>query len=142
MGPFMKFLKRYDIPLSSTLSDPSKAILDTIALLISWKVVDFIEDTLGEEEAFYFVEDDKKMELEYYKNNVIHFFIDYSFIALSLITGAEEEKNLESIVSDYDFLRSLLSKEFVFDSDDDIQEKVTSPYKATSSYYNPLNEPS
>ena len=123
---FMKFLQKYDIPLSSTLSDPSKAVLDTIALLISWKLVDFIEDTLGEEEAFYFVEDDKKMELEYYKNNIIHFFIHHSFMALSLITGAEEEKKLESILSDYVFMRNLLSKEFIFDSDDDINKTVVS----------------
>lgn len=121
---FTKFLKKYNIPVSSTLSDPSKAVLDTIALLINWKVVDFIEDTLGEEEAFYFVEDDSKIELEYYKNNIIHFFIHHSFVALSFLTGVEEEKKLESVISDYDFLRNLLSYEFIFESGINNRKKV------------------
>jgi len=122
----MKFLYIYDIPLSNTLNDPSKAVLDTISLLISWKVVDFMEDASGEEETFYFVEDDEKMELEYYKNNIIHFFIHHSFVALSFLAGNEEEKCTESVISDYVFLKDLLNKEFLFDDEDDIRERIIS----------------
>jgi len=52
---------------------------------------------------FYYVDEDKKIKLEYYKNSIIHFFIPHAFVAISLLTGAEEEKNLKSIISDYAF---------------------------------------
>jgi glycerol-3-phosphate O-acyltransferase len=123
---YMRFLKRYNITVSTTLYDPSKAVLETISLLINWKVVDFMEDTSGEEEIFYFVEDDKKLELEYYKNNIIHFFIHHSFVALSFLAGADDTKDLDSIKSDYIFLKEVLYREFIFSKDDNIGERINS----------------
>ncbi|MDB9822473.1 1-acyl-sn-glycerol-3-phosphate acyltransferase [Deltaproteobacteria bacterium] len=122
----MNFLNRYNIPASTTLNDPSRAVLETISLLTSWKVVDFMDDAPGEEETFYFVEDEKKMELEYYKNNIIHFFIHHSIVALSFLTGDEEEMSVESVISNYVFLKFIFSKEFIFNEEDDIPERVTS----------------
>jgi len=122
----MGFLQRYNITVSTTLNNPSKAVLETISLLTSWKIVDFMEDTSGEEETFYFVEDDKKLELEYYKNNIIHFFIHHSFVATSLLSGSEETKSLDSVISDYAFLKEVLSREFIFVKDDDIEGSISS----------------
>ncbi|MFC1532517.1 1-acyl-sn-glycerol-3-phosphate acyltransferase [Thermodesulfobacteriota bacterium] len=122
----LDLLNRNEIPVSSTLSDPSNAIVDTISLLINWKVIDFMEDAPGDEEVFYFVEDDKKLELEYYKNNIIHFFIHHSFVAVSFLTGTEEEKSMDSVVSDYCFLKELFGNEFIFCEDDDLREKINS----------------
>jgi glycerol-3-phosphate O-acyltransferase len=123
---FIGFLHRYNITVSTTLNNPSKAILETISLLISWKIVNLMEDTAGEEETFYFVEDDKKLELEYYKNNIIHFFIYHSFVAISLLSGSEESKSLDSIKSDYTFLKEVLSREFIVEKDDDISGRIKS----------------
>jgi glycerol-3-phosphate O-acyltransferase len=121
----MRFLYKYDIPLSNTLHEPSKAVLETVSLLINWNVAGFLEDASGEEETFYFVEDDKKMELEYYKNNIIHFFIHHSFVALSFLTGTEEIKSTECVIADYIFLKEVLSMEFFVD-ENDIRGKVIS----------------
>ena len=122
----LRFLKRYDVPVASTLTDPSKAVKETLSLLISQKVVDFLEDAKGEEETFYYVDEDKKIELEYYKNSIIHFFIPHSLVAISLLTGAEEVKDIELIISDYAFLKNLFKNEFVFDDEESLQEKVIS----------------
>jgi glycerol-3-phosphate O-acyltransferase len=122
----LKFLKRYEVPIAPTLDDSSKAVKETLSLLISQKVIDFLEDVQGEEETFYYVDEDKKIELEYYKNSIIHFFIPHSLIAISLLTGAEEVKELDSIISDYAFLKNLFKHEFVFDDEEDLQEKVIS----------------
>ncbi|MDY7039165.1 MAG: hypothetical protein SV375_23820, partial [Thermodesulfobacteriota bacterium] len=97
-----------------------------LPLLIGWKVVDFMEDTEGEEEKFYFVEEAKKMELEYYKNSIIHFFIPHCLVAISLLSGAEEVKQIESIISDYIFLKNLFKNEFVFDAKENPREKIMS----------------
>ena len=122
----LKFLKIYEAPMADTLTDPSKAVKETLSLLISWKVVDCLQDVDGDEETFYYVDEEKKMELEYYKNNIIHFFIPHAFVAISLLTGTEEVKTEESIISDYDFLKNLFQKEFVFDKREDLREKVIS----------------
>jgi glycerol-3-phosphate O-acyltransferase len=122
----LEFLKRYEAPLANTLSDPEKAIRETLSLLIGWKVVDCLEDAEKEEETFYYVDEEKKLELEYYKNSIIHFFVPHALVAISLLTGREEVKEPDSIVSDYAFLRDLFKKEFVFTEEVDLQEEVSS----------------
>ncbi|MBW2609068.1 MAG: 1-acyl-sn-glycerol-3-phosphate acyltransferase [Deltaproteobacteria bacterium] len=122
----LKFLENHKMPIANTLNDPSKAVKDTVSLLTNWKVVNLMEEAPGEEETFYYVDDDKKMELEYYKNNIIHFYIHHSFVALSLLNGIAEEKETESIISDYTFLKELFKNEFVFDKDEDLHGKIGS----------------
>jgi glycerol-3-phosphate O-acyltransferase len=120
----LEFLRRHDVPLAENLHEPSKAIQDTLSLLIGWKIVDFLEDTGGVDETFYYVDEDKKVELEYYKNNILHFFISHAFVAISLLTGTEDIKEMASIISDYAFLKDLFKNEFVFDEEEDLSEKV------------------
>jgi glycerol-3-phosphate O-acyltransferase len=126
MHLFLNFLKRYEVPMAATLNDPLQAVRDTIELLINWKIVDYMEESFGEEERFYYVEDDKKMELEYYKNCIIHFFIHHALVAVSILSGTEDIKKMDSIVSDYVFLKDLFQIEFVFDEDEDVQTKTLS----------------
>lgn len=122
----LRFIKSYDVPTASTLVDSAKTIEETLSLLINQKVVDFLEDATGKEETFYYVDEDNKIKLEYYKNSIIHFFIPHSFVAISLLTGGEEEKDLKSIISDYAFLKNLFKNEFIFDQKEDLQEKTIS----------------
>jgi glycerol-3-phosphate O-acyltransferase len=122
----LAFLKRYDARVAATLVNPSKVVEETLSVLISWKVVDFLEDTEGQEDTFYYVDDDKKVELEYYKNSIIHFFIPHAFVAISLLAGSEEVKHPGSLVSDYIFLKHLFKNEFVFEEGEDAHEKVIS----------------
>jgi len=122
----IRFLKDYSIPMAASLSDSNRATQETLSLLLNWKIVEMLEDVDQEEETFYFVEDDKKVELEYYKNNIIHFFIPHALAATSLLAGREEEKNIETILSDYTFMKTLLKNEFLFDEDENEREKVRS----------------
>jgi glycerol-3-phosphate O-acyltransferase len=123
---FLEFLTKQGVPLADTLNEPTKAVQDTLSLLVGWKVIDSLEDTPGEEEPFHYVDEDKKMELEYYKNSIIHFFIPHAFVALSLLSGKEEVKDTEAIISDYAFLKNLFRHEFVFNEKEDLREKITS----------------
>ena len=121
---FMEFLKREGAHIAETLKEPQNAVKETISLLIAWKIVAFMEDTDSAEETFYYVDDEKKLELEYYKNNIIHFFITHALVAVSLLTGTEEVKSLETVRDDYDFLKWLFKKEFVFEEEEDSWETV------------------
>ena len=122
----IRFLKTFSIPMAASLGDSSRATQETLSLLLNWKIVEVLEDVDQEEETFYFVEDDKKIELEYYKNNIIHFFIPHALVATSLLAGREEEKKLDSILTDYTFMKTLLKNEFLFDEDENEREKVRS----------------
>jgi glycerol-3-phosphate O-acyltransferase len=121
---FLKFLIRKDVPLAESLNEPAKAVQDTLALLVNWKVIDSLGDTPGEEAPFHYVDEDKKLELEFYKNNIIHFFIPHAFVAISLLSGKEEVRDTEAILSDYAFLKHLFKHEFVFDEKEDPKEKI------------------
>ena len=120
----LDFLERNEIPVAGTLNDPAKATLDTLSLLISWKVVNVMEDVPWEEEAFYFVDEDKKIELEYYKNNIIHFFIHHSFVAISFLKGMEEVKEIDSVMADYILMKDIFRYEFIFEDEKNIRDKL------------------
>jgi glycerol-3-phosphate O-acyltransferase len=121
----LNFLKRQAAPIAGTMEDAPKAVQETISLLIGWKIAGVVEETPSAQETFYFVDDEKKLELEYYKNNIIHFFIPYALVAVSLLTGTRETKRTEEIIDDYGFLIWLFNREFVFDEDEEPRETVS-----------------
>jgi glycerol-3-phosphate O-acyltransferase len=109
----MGFLRKCGVPMASSLSDPQRALRETLSLLIDWKIVDSLEDVEGEEEPFYYVDEEKKIQLEYYKNSIIHFFIEHALVALSLLKGKEELKSQAALLDDCAFLKDLFKHEFV-----------------------------
>ncbi|MEJ2723673.1 MAG: 1-acyl-sn-glycerol-3-phosphate acyltransferase [Deltaproteobacteria bacterium] len=121
----LDFLKSRNIPTVSSLTDASSAVQETLSLLINWKMADTLDGGDSDEETFYFVDEDKKVELEYYKNNVVHFFILHAFVASSLMSGQEEHKRMDSIKRDCTFLKDLFRNEFVFD-EESFEQRVES----------------
>lgn len=142
VGILMKFLKGHKIPVAETMKDPGKATLDTLSLLNRWKMVSFMEEVPWEEEPFYFVDEDKKMELEYYKNSIIHFFIHHAFVAVSFLKGREEMKGTDSVISDYSIMKDIFRYEFIFEEDRHIPEKIDGiiEYFVLSGYLIPLED--
>ena len=92
----LKFLDIHKIPIATTLVHSEKAIEETLSLLLNRKVISVIEN-VDKEETFYFVDEEKKLELEYYKNSIIHYFISHAFVAVSLLRGTRETKSNEEI---------------------------------------------
>ncbi len=121
---FLTFLNRSRAPVTDSLTDASRAVQETLPLLVDWKIIDLLEKMGSADEPFYYIEEEKQLELEYYKNSIIHFFIPHAFVSVSLLTGTEETKELESILEDYAFLRHLFRNEFVFDEKEDFRQEV------------------
>jgi glycerol-3-phosphate O-acyltransferase len=117
-------LKGTGAPRAASLNDLPRAVQETLSLLITWKIVEVLEEADFEEEAFYFVEDEKKLELEYYKNSIIHFFLSNALVATSLLTGREEIKSWDALVSDCDFMKNLLKNEFFFNGSDALKQSI------------------
>jgi glycerol-3-phosphate O-acyltransferase len=123
MKILLNFLKKYEIPIAITFDQFEKTVEETMALLVNSKVVGFLEDVDGAE-TFYYVDEEKKPELEYYKNSIIHCFISHAFVAISLLTGKDEIKTHESTLTDYGFLKNLFRNEFIYNEDEEISTEV------------------
>jgi glycerol-3-phosphate O-acyltransferase len=119
----LHFLRKNEVPMATTLDNLENTVEETLALLVYRKVVSTLDNVEGEE-TFYYVDEEKKRELEYYKNSVIHFFISHAFVAVSLLTGSEEEKTGKTILDDCRFLIKVFKNEFIFDEEKDINEEI------------------
>ena len=115
----LDFLRKNEVPMATTLDNFEETIEETVGLLVYRKVVSTLENVEGEE-PFYYVDEEKKRELEYYKNSTIHFFIYHAFVAVSLLRGTEEEKSIEAILDDCRFLMKVFKNEFIFDEEKNI----------------------
>ena len=119
-------LERRNVPVAPTLSDPKNAIQDALTILVQWKVLTMVEATGPEEQAYYNADEDKKMELAYYKNSIIHFLVPRSFVAISLLAAKKNVLSKGEIVREYDFLRNLFRKEFVLEKNQQTEAGATS----------------
>ncbi|HDM10442.1 MAG TPA: hypothetical protein ENF92_08005 [Desulfobacteraceae bacterium] len=110
----LSFLRDQNATMASSLSNLSSAMNETLHLLVSWRVINPVEELRGKDEV-YSVNPKKRREIAYYKNSIIHFFVDHSLVAVCLLSGKEPDKSMDTILVDHDFLKQLLKNEFVFD---------------------------
>ena len=123
VGTLLSFLEKYRVPTATSLEQCNAAIEKSLDVLIKSNVVKSLEDAEGTA-PFYYVDEEKKRELEYYKNNIIHCFLSHAFVALSLLTGKKEIKTGEDILKDYDFVKNLFRYEFIYDAGATSQEEI------------------
>jgi glycerol-3-phosphate O-acyltransferase len=122
-GILLSFLETTHVPFATSLSSYDRAIEENLAALIKSNVVNALEG-MDPSEVFYYVDDEKKRELEYYKNNIVHCFMSHAFVALSLLTGKEEVKSAQSVLDDYEFFKRLFRYEFIYDEGVTVQDKI------------------
>lgn len=79
-------------------------------------------------EGLYLLPDDKRLNLEYYKNTLIHHFLPVGLAALSVLSCREKERACSSIQDDCIFLKRLFSEEFIFGGDEDIDIREALAY--------------
>lgn len=119
-----RILMRSGVALAESLGDLPRAVQETLGLLMTWKIVEVLEDGDPEEEIFYFVEEERKLELEYYKNSIVHFFLPHALVATSLLTGREEVKSWDDLVLDCEFMKDLLKNEFFFSGTESFKQSL------------------
>lgn len=122
---FVDFLDRYEIPRARSFDHFEKTVSEVLSVLSERKVIELVEDT-DDNGDYYLVNEEKKKELEYYKNSIIHYFISHSFVALSLLNGTNEKTDA-MILDDYDFLKYLFRNEFVYDDTRNPHEEISGP---------------
>ncbi len=125
---FYDYLTHKKVSLAETLINREKAVGDALALFDQSDLISRMgeeEDERDEtEEIVYSLEDNKRMNLEYYKNNILHYFIPVSFVATSMLSSDEDMIPLNQILMDYRFLKRLFWREFIFDDQKDDLDEV------------------
>ena len=121
------------MPEADSLEDLTQAVEDTLALCESRKLVTPIEKEEGLTDELglggYSIDETKRPLLEYYKNNILHFFLPAAMVSLSILARQGFEFNREQILEDYRFLQDFFRNEFIFsDQDPEIQVTQTLDY--------------
>jgi len=116
------YLKAQNVPLADSLDNLPQAVEDTLALCESRKLITPIEKEEGLTDELglggYSIDETKRPLMEYYKNNLIHFFLPISMTSLAILTGQGFDFERHQVVEDVRFLLDLFKYEFVYDSQD------------------------
>jgi len=71
----------------------------------------------------YSLPEENRLNLEYYKNNILHYFVPACFLAASVALHREDVLSLQEIMEDYRFFKKMFRHEFIFDDRvDDLDE--------------------
>ncbi|HPK53477.1 MAG TPA: 1-acyl-sn-glycerol-3-phosphate acyltransferase [Smithellaceae bacterium] len=124
---FYEYLATREVKFAATFARQEKAIADALNIFAQSGIISKIEADKDEveemQEVVYSLEDDKRLNLEYYKNNILHFFVPLCFVATSMVKSNDDVISLSKVMGDYKFLKRLLWNEFIFDErKDDVDE--------------------
>lgn len=112
------YLQDQKVPRADSLDSLPQAVEDTLKLCASRKLITPIEKEEGLTDELglggYSIDETKRPLLEYYKNNIIHFFLPASLVSLAILAGHGFEFGREEIAADFDFLTDLFKSEFIF----------------------------
>ncbi len=123
---FIDWLAHSRIHFSKTLDKPTAAFTEAVNSL---ETEDLIQEIKGEPdepdfEKVFFVPEEKRLTLEFYKNNILHFFIPASFVATSILSGGGQGTTSKQIITDYTYLRKLFKYEFIYDLEFSDEQRV------------------
>ena len=125
---FYEFLLFNRVRFASTFSHKEQAVSEAFSIFEKANLISKMgieEEDIAEEvaEIIYSIEDGDRLTLEYYKNNVLHFFVPFAFVATSILAHNEDKIKLYTIMEDYKFLKRFFRNEFIFnDEKDDVEE--------------------
>jgi len=129
----MTFLISHKATLADTLVvDPEHAVEKVLSNYIQRK---FIESISGEKSApftdtVFEIQESKRTLLEYYKNNVISFFIPAAYTAMAILKRDAFQFSSVDLHADYAFLQDLFKYEFAYDVDNTSEYNVRKCIKA------------
>lgn len=127
INEFLEYLSTRQVKFAATFAHRDKAVADALNIFSTTDIISKIETYEDEEEEMqevvYSLPDAKRLNLEYYKNNILHFFTPICFVATSMVKHSEDSMTLAKIMGDYKFLKWLLWNEFIFDeARDDVED--------------------
>lgn len=120
-GRFVACLARFDAPIAPQVLGPDGAVREdtlreAMALFLDSRVV--LQHGSGDE-AIYKVLEERRLALEYYKNNLLHFFVSSALVSAALLSSTDRAPGEEELRSRVQALSRLFKYEFMFRADAD-----------------------
>ncbi len=115
---FYDYLRGQGVKFPATFKNYDLVIGDTLADLERSKLIGKLKDADDDlEEEVFSVEEGKRLTLEYYKNNIIHFLLPAAYVSTSILAQQTFQFSLMQILEDVDFMKSFFKFEFVYDNE-------------------------
>jgi len=115
---FQDYLMKCDVRFSKTLRSYDVIMEETLWDLERTKLIGKLKDEDDDlDEEVFTMEDSKRLALEYYKNNVIHFFLPAAFVSTSILAQQTFHFSMMQIVEDVAFMKDFFKFEFVYDNE-------------------------
>jgi len=112
------YLQTQKVPRVDSLDNLPQAVEDTLTLCEARKLITPIEKEEGLTDELglggYSIDETKRPLLDYYKNNIIHFFLPASLVSMAILAGQGFEFGREEILTDFIFLTDFFKNEFIF----------------------------
>jgi glycerol-3-phosphate O-acyltransferase len=112
------YLKARNVPMADSLENLNQAVEETLALCEVRKLITPIEEEEGLSDELgmggYSIDETKRPLLEYYKNNIIHFFLPAAMVSLATLSGTGFEFERRQVLEDVRFLDDFFKYEFFF----------------------------
>ena len=123
---FHDYLQAQEAPRAESLEHLPLAVEDALALCEARKLITPIEKEEGLSDELglggYSIDEAKRPSLEYYKNNILHFFLPASLVSMAILAGQGFEFRREEVEADFEFLTDFFKNEFTFnDMDHQVQ---------------------
>jgi len=115
---YYDFLEATGAKMSKTLRNFDTLIEDTLKDFERSKLIGKLKDEDDDlEEEVFTVEDNKRLALEYYKNNIIHFFIAAAYVSSSILGQETFRFSRARLLEDVAFMKDFFKFEFVYDNE-------------------------
>ena len=117
---YMDYLLSQKAKLADTLIlDPVSTIERVLDTYVQRKFLDKVTEDSGDllTDALFKINENKRPNLEYYKNNCISFFVPAAIAALSILVKDAFQFSASDLHDDYNFLQYLFKYEFAYDVD-------------------------
>jgi len=125
---FHDFLAARGVGLVKTVKNLEASLQDSLRNMERSKLIDKLKDEDDDlEEEVFTLEDSKRLALEYYKNNIIHFLLPASYVSTSILAQQTFRFSLSQVLEDVTFMKNFFKFEFVYDnelSDEKLMEDV------------------
>ncbi|OEU44662.1 MAG: hypothetical protein BBJ60_05950 [Desulfobacterales bacterium S7086C20] len=118
---YLRYLHAQKARFSENIGDPRNAVENALAIYCDRKFIGRQrakgQDSIAPDREWYVVWENKRLNLEYYKNNCIHFFVPAAYTALAILSYDAFQFSASALHSDYDFLQDFFKYEFAYDVD-------------------------
>jgi glycerol-3-phosphate O-acyltransferase len=114
-----EYLLSREVLRAESLDHLPQAVEETLALCEARKLITPIEREEGLTDELglggYSIDEAKRPTLDYYKNNILHFFLPASLVSSAILAGQGFEFTRDDIITDFKFLSDFFKNEFIFE---------------------------